>query len=63
MARPLIQLTKADVPFNFNNKCQEVFQELKRRIITAPILRHYNPLYKSMLETDASDGVIAGILS
>ena len=30
---------------------------------TAPILRHYNPLYKSMLETNASNGVIAGILS
>ena len=29
---------------------------------TAPILWHYNPLYKSILETDASNGVIAGIL-
>jgi hypothetical protein len=53
---------KADVPFNFDNKCQEAFQELKRRMTTALILQHYNPLYKSMLETDASDGVIAGIL-
>jgi hypothetical protein len=30
---------------------------------TAPILRHYNPSYDSILETDASDGIIAGILS
>jgi hypothetical protein len=29
---------------------------------TALILWHYNLLYKSMLETDASNGVIASIL-
>jgi hypothetical protein len=62
VARPLIQLIKTDVPFNFNNKYQEVFQELKRRITTAPILRHYNPSYESILEIDAFNGIIAGIL-
>jgi hypothetical protein len=30
---------------------------------TALILRHYNPSYDSILETDASDGIVAGILS
>jgi hypothetical protein len=29
----------------------------------APILRHYNPLYNSILETDASNGIVASILS
>ena len=29
----------------------------------ALILRHYNPLYDSILETDASNGVVAGIFS
>ena len=29
----------------------------------APILRHCNPSYESILETDASDGVVAGIFS
>ena len=30
---------------------------------SAPILRHYNPEYECMIETDASDSVIAGIFS
>ena len=29
----------------------------------APILYYYNPLYESILETDASDGIVAGIFS
>ena len=32
-------------------------------MIEAPILRHYDATLESMIETDASDGVIAGILS
>jgi hypothetical protein len=28
----------------------------------ALILRHYNPSYDSILETDASNGIVAGIL-
>lgn len=31
--------------------------------MNAPILAHYHPEYETILETDASDGVIAGVLS
>jgi hypothetical protein len=31
--------------------------------MAAPILRHYNPNLESRMETDASDGVVAGVLS
>ena len=63
IAKPLIQLTHLNVPFQFDQNCQEAFNELKLRMTSAPILRHYNPSYESMLETDASDGVVAGVLS
>ena len=63
MAKPLVQLTKAHVPFIFDRPCQDAFQELKQRLVSALILRHYNYSLESMLETDASDGVIARVLS
>jgi len=35
---PLTQLTQKDQPFTWINKCEESFQELKRRLMSAPIL-------------------------
>ena len=43
IARPLNQLTKREVPFVWNDKCQEAFEELKRRLTNAPVLYHYQP--------------------
>lgn len=63
VAKPLVHLTKTDVPFAFGKDCWDAFEELKSKLTSAPVLRHYNPDYDCMIETDASDGVIAGILS
>jgi hypothetical protein len=63
LSKPLSQLTKDNVPFQFDNVCREAFQELKRRLTQALILRHYDYTLETMLETDASDGVIASVLS
>jgi RNase H-like domain found in reverse transcriptase len=62
IAKPLIRLTRKDTPFIFNNDYIEAFGELKDRLISSLILRYYNPDLKLMLETDASDGVITGVL-
>jgi RNase H-like domain found in reverse transcriptase len=62
MAKPLIQLTRKDTPFIFNNNYIEAFGELKDRLISSLILRYYNLDLKLILETDASDRVIAGVL-
>ena len=43
VARPLNQLTKREVPFVWDNRCQEAFEELKRRLMNAPVLYHYQP--------------------
>jgi len=40
----------------------EAFRELKNRLISSLILCHYDPDLKLILETDASNRVIAGIL-
>jgi transposase InsO family protein len=63
VAKPLTRLTKKDVSFVFDEACKMAFEELKARLISAPILGHYDPERETMLELDASDGVTAGILS
>jgi predicted aspartyl protease len=63
IARPLAQLTKKELPFLWNQQCQSAFDELKRRLVDSPVLRHYRPELPTKLETDASDGVVAGVLS
>jgi sporulation-control protein spo0M len=51
------------MPFIFNNNYMEAFKELKNWLISSPVLYHYDLDLKLMLEMDASDRVIAGILS
>ena len=63
IARPLTRLTRKETPFIFNQDCQDAFVELKKRLTSSPILGHYDPEHESMLETDASDEVVAGVLS
>jgi len=63
VAKPLVRLTKNNTPFVFDDNCTEAFEELKDRLTSSPILRHYDPDLESILETDASDGVVAGVLS
>jgi len=41
----------------------QAFNELKKRLVLAPLLAHFNPEWPLMLETDALDSVIAGIFS
>ena len=38
IAKPLFDLTKKDKKFQWNQDCEESFQELKNRLISAPIL-------------------------
>ncbi|KAI0993404.1 hypothetical protein K3495_g14780 [Podosphaera aphanis] len=63
IAKPLNNLTRRGVEFRFTDECQAAFHDLKRKLINAPVLAHYNPEAESRLETDASDGVIAAVFS
>ena len=63
IARPLNQLTHTGTPFQFGKAHEEAFNQLKQCLLEAPVLAHYDPERESRLETDASDGVIAGVLS
>ena len=60
---PLTHLTRKDTPWNFSDDCHSAFQRLKDAFTSAPILTHYIPDAPLLVETDASDYAIAGILS
>ena len=63
IAKPLVHLTKSNVPFRFTTDCEEAFDHLNHTLTTAPLLRHYRQDLPCLLETDASDGIVAGVLS
>jgi hypothetical protein len=63
IARPLTLLTGKDVPFKFSRGCEEAWETLRSALKSAPILHHYDPFKQTRLETDSSDGVVAGVLS
>ena len=61
--RPLVSLTKKDVPFVWSPECDSAFTTLKQRFTSAPILAHFDWEKPVILETDSSDYVSAGVLS
>jgi transposase InsO family protein/predicted aspartyl protease len=63
IAKPLTEQTKKDHVFNWTPECQSAFEELKTAFTIAPILAHYDPDLETWLETDASNYVVAGVLS
>jgi len=60
---PLTRLTRKDAPWNFSEDCRRSFNTLKHAFTTAPILTHFIPDTPIIVETDASDYAVAGILS
>ena len=38
IAAPMTRLTRKEVKFEWDDRCEEAFQELKRRLTSAPIL-------------------------
>ena len=63
ICRPLTALTGKDVPFVFEKKQKDAWEALRKALLSAPILCHYDPHKQTRLETDSSDGVVAGVLS
>jgi hypothetical protein len=60
---PMLQLLKKDQKFQWNKECQTSFDKLKSEFSTAPILRHADTSKPFIVEADASDFAIGGILS
>ena len=63
IAYPLHQLLYKDIPYEWNDKCQEAFEELKHRLVTAPILIYLDYKEEFILATDASYNGFGATLS
>ena len=63
IARPMTNLTKQDVPFEWTLRCQASFEMLKDALITSPILKYQDPNKSYTLFTDASKHAWACVLT
>lgn len=62
IAAPLFNLLKKDSKFDWDDSCQTAFDELKRKLVSYPILRQPNWSKPFLLYTDASGYAIGAIL-
>jgi len=60
---PLTCLTCKSCPWNWSSDCESVFQLLESSFTSTLVLTHWDPDLPLVLETDASDLVLAAILS
>ena len=62
LASPLFGLLGKDVEFVWSENCQEALDNLKRKLVTAPILRGQNWAPHFHIHTDASNKAIGATL-
>ncbi|CUA70421.1 Transposon Tf2-7 polyprotein [Rhizoctonia solani] len=63
MARPLNDLIPKDQTWQWGNKEEKAFPEIKRALCEAPVLQHPDPEKPYFLETDASGVAMGAVLS
>jgi hypothetical protein len=63
IVKPLTSLLKKDAIYEWTDACENSLQVLKQAFTEAPVLQHYDPEDLIVLECDASDYAIAGIIS
>ena len=59
---PLINLTRKNVKFQWDLKCDKALQTLKEALLNPPILAFTDPNKRFILYTDASDKAIGAVL-
>lgn len=63
IAKPLTKLTEEGKNFEWDLECEEAFAQLKHALTSAPILSYPQTKGRFILDTDASNMAIGGILS
>ena len=62
IARPLCRLLEKDTKFNFDESCQNSFEEIKSRLVEAPIMAKLDWNREFEIMCDASDFAMGAIL-
>ena len=63
VAEPLVRLTEARAVFKWTHQCQKAFEELKKRLTSAPILAYPAETGEFVLDADSSDVAAGAVLS
>ena len=63
IARPLTNLTRKDIPFEWSKACQVAFEMLKEYLLKEPILKYPKTDQPYILYTDTSNYAWAGVLT
>ena len=62
ISKPLTNLLQKDVPFYFNDNCEELFNVLKNALISAPIIQPPDWNLPFEIMCDASDYAVGAVL-
>ena len=62
IAEPLTRLTRKDQPFHWILECQHAFEQLKDKLIKAPLLAKWTPGLETAIESDSSGYAVGGTL-
>ena len=54
LVKPIRELSKEKVPFNWGPEHQAAFKQMEKEIARVPILAYYNPKKETILQTNAS---------
>ena len=60
---PLMELTKKDQKWKWEDKHQQAFDELKNELLRAPLLGYFDPTKRLIIETNASNYTTAAVIS
>ena len=63
IAKPLHDMTHKNARFHWDDECEEAFQRLKEELVSSPVLSMPKDDGAYILDTDASDYAIGGVLS
>jgi len=61
-AKPLYNLLRKGIPFEFNSECIHAFNNLKKELTSEPVLSLYNPAAETELHTDTCASGIGAML-
>ena len=61
--RPLYELTEKSSIFVWSDECQTAFDEAKRLVASKQVLTHYDPQLPVIIQTDACEAGISGVMS